>query len=182
MKTIKWVLFPIGKPIVEFFDKLGWRIVPDLGFYFIIPCKIIDRELDYEYLEGLRHLSFREYEGDHNINDDSSPDAQYLQPLILGKFNISSDEKPNMQYVQDYWNEHITKDIFKFLKEYEVFLPTSFSELKGIKGDLEETKIVLKIDSHPIKHYLYWLNPRVKEEVKRDIENMLVARFIVPMD
>jgi len=48
-------------------------------------------------------------------------------------------------------------------------------ELKGIKGDIGEMKIVLKPDANPVKHRPYRLNPRVKEKVKKEIEKMLEA-------
>jgi hypothetical protein len=45
------------------------------------------------------------------------------------------------------------------LWEYEDLFPTNFSKLKGIKGDLWDMRIELNLDSKPIKHRPYWLNP-----------------------
>jgi len=42
-------------------------------------------------------------------------------------------------------------------------------ELKWIKGDLGEMKIILKLDAKLVKHRSYRLNPRVKEKVKKEI-------------
>jgi len=53
------------------------------------------------------------------------------------------------------------------LWEYEDLFPRSFSKLKGIKENLGEMKIELKLDVKPIKHRPYCLNPRVKENVKK---------------
>ena len=54
--------------------------------------------------------------------------------------------------------------------------------MKGIKGDLGEMRIVLKLDARPVKHQPYRLNPRVKEKVKMEIDKMLAAGLIFPVE
>jgi hypothetical protein len=44
------------------------------------------------------------------------------------------------------------------LWEYEYLFPKNFSEMKGIKGDLGEIRIKLKLEAKPIKHRLYCMN------------------------
>jgi hypothetical protein len=56
--------------------------------------------------------------------------------------------------------------------------PKTFSELKGIKGVMGEMKIKLKPRSKPVRHRPYCLNPRIKEKVKKEIDNMLEAGLI----
>jgi hypothetical protein len=68
------------------------------------------------------------------------------------------------------------------LQEYEDLFPTRFLELKDIKGDLGEMKIQLNLDSRPIKYRPYRLNPIFKEKVKKEIERMIEARMIFPID
>lgn len=43
-------------------------------------------------------------------------------------------------------------------------------------------KITLNPDAKPIKHRPYRLNPRVKEKVKKEIDNMLASGLIFPID
>jgi hypothetical protein len=62
------------------------------------------------------------------------------------------------------------------------YSPPASQELKGIKGDLGEMRIELKPDVKPVKHRPYRLNPRVKEKVKKEIDHMLVAGLIFPVD
>lgn len=45
-----------------------------------------------------------------------------------------------------------------------------------------EMRIILKPDARPIKHRPYWLNPRVKEKVKAEIDKMLKAGLIFPIE
>ena len=67
------------------------------------------------------------------------------------------------------------------MKKYEHLFLYTFTNLKGIHGDLSEIKIVLK-HSKPMKHQPYRLNIRVKEKVKRGIDIMLVASLIFIVD
>jgi hypothetical protein len=61
------------------------------------------------------------------------------------------------------------------LWEYEDLFPRTFLEIKGIKGAMGEMKIKLNLGSRPVRHIPYHLSPRVKEKVKREINNMLEA-------
>jgi hypothetical protein len=73
-------------------------------------------------------------------------------------------------------------EIQALLREYEDLFPTIFSKLKGIRGDLGEMRIELKPDLKPVKHQPYRLNPRVKEKFKKEIDRMIAAGLIFPVD
>ena len=60
--------------------------------------------------------------------------------------------------------------------------PTNFLEMKGIVDDMGEMKIPLKPDAKPIKQRPYRLNPRYKEKVKYELDCMLDARIIEPVE
>ena len=66
------------------------------------------------------------------------------------------------------------------LKEYQDIFPMSFSEMKGIAGDLGEMHIQLKPDAKPMKKQPYQLNPKYKEKVKQELDEML-TRIISPI-
>jgi hypothetical protein len=63
--------------------------------------------------------------------------------------------------------------IADLLHEYQDLFPTTFSEMKGIAGELGEMKIPLKPGPKPVKQIPYRLNPRYKEKVKEEIDCML---------
>jgi len=67
-----------------------------------------------------------------------------------------------MAFIGDYWDEHTTKEIFYLLCEYNNLFLASVTELKGIKADIGEMKIVLKPNSNPLNHRPYRMNPKVK--------------------
>ena len=68
------------------------------------------------------------------------------------------------------------------LGEYQDLLPTNFSEMKGIVGDLGEMKIPMKPDAKLVKKLPYRLNPRYKEKVKDELDHMLDAGIIEPIE
>lgn len=68
------------------------------------------------------------------------------------------------------------------LHESQDLFPTTFTEMKGIAGDLSEMKIPLKPDAKPAKQRPYRLNPRHKEKVQAEIQRMLDAGIIEPVE
>jgi len=64
------------------------------------------------------------------------------------------------------------------LREYENLFPKTLSELKGIKGATGKMKIKLKLDSKPMNHRPYHLNPKVKYKFKKEVYKILAAGLI----
>ena len=54
--------------------------------------------------------------------------------------------------------------------------------MKGILGDLGEMKILLKPDAKMVQQRPYRLNPRYKDHVKAEIDQMLDAGIIKPIE
>ncbi len=81
-------------------------------------------------LEGLRHLTFQETEGERDIQEIPSEDTSHFLPMKLQKHNIGSKNKHKMASIGDYWDEQTTKEIFDMLHEYEDLFPASVVELK----------------------------------------------------
>ena len=68
------------------------------------------------------------------------------------------------------------------LHDYQDLFPTEFLEMKGIVGYLGVMRILLKEDSRPVKQCPYRLNHRYKEKVKDEIDKMLAAGIIEPVE
>jgi hypothetical protein len=60
--------------------------------------------------------------------------------------------------------------------------PTKFTDMKGIKGPMGEMRIPLNLDARPVKHKPYRLNPKYKEKVKIELDIMLEAGIIEPVE
>jgi hypothetical protein len=54
--------------------------------------------------------------------------------------------------------------------------------MKGIKGSMGEIKIPLKPNARPVKQRPYRLNPKYKEKVKIELDRMLEAGLIEPVE
>ena len=72
--------------------------------------------------------------------------------------------------------------IMDLLHEFRDFLPSKFSEMKGILGNLGEMKIPLKSDMKMVMQRPYRLNPQYKERVKAELDRMLDAGIIEPVE
>ena len=72
--------------------------------------------------------------------------------------------------------------LIELLSGYIDLFPTTFSEMKGVAGELGEMKIPLRPDSRPIRQRPYRLNPIYKYKVKAEIEKMLEAEIIELVD
>ena len=59
---------------------------------------------------------------------------------------------------------------------------TKFTVLKGIIGDLGVLKITLKPNAKPVKQRPYHINPKYKEKVCLELDKMLAACIIEPME
>jgi hypothetical protein len=65
------------------------------------------------------------------------------------------------------------------MHEYQDLIPTTFSYMKGIVGDLGKMKIPLKRGSKPVQQRPYKLNLKYKDsKVKSEIDRMLDAGII----
>ena len=72
--------------------------------------------------------------------------------------------------------------IIDLLPKFQDLFPTNFLEMKGIVGDLGEMKIPLKPDANLVKQKPYRMNPRYKEKVKEELDCMLDAGIIEPVE
>jgi len=72
--------------------------------------------------------------------------------------------------------------VVELLREYQDLFPNNISYLKGIVGDLGVMKITLKPNVKPIKESLYCLNPKYKEKVRQELDKVLEAGIIEPVE
>jgi len=96
--------------------------------------------------------------------------------------NIGTEVEPKFVKIGDYWDDATVDKVVELLCEYQDIFPTKFSNLKGIIGDLGMMKITLKLDMKPIKQRPYRLNPKYKEKVCLELDKMLEAGIIEPME
>jgi hypothetical protein len=84
--------------------------------------------------------------------------------------------------IGDYWDEHTLERITELLLEYSDLFPATFTEMKGIAGELGEMKISLKLDARLVRQRPYMMNLVYKKKVKEEIDRMLEDGIIEPVE
>lgn len=134
-----------------------------------------------------------EDEEPHNMNIPESKGSRKVQglkfeiPEVAEKFktkkiNIGTKEDPKLASIRDYWDDETVGHIIDLLQEYQDFFPTKFTDMEGILGDLGVMRILLKEGVKPIRQCPYRLNPRYKEKVTQELDKMIVASIIEPVE
>jgi hypothetical protein len=104
------------------------------------------------------------------------------QPIKIQKVNIGIEKTPKLANVGDYWDAATIDKITELLHEYQDLFPTKFTDMKGIKGPMGEMRISLKPNAKTVKQRPYRLNPKYKEKVKIELDRMLEAGIIEPVE
>ena len=108
------------------------------------------------------HITFRSHrlkEREREVEGLSLDSKAFAAPIKVKKVNIGMNDNPKMASIGDYWDEKIVERIAYLLSEYNDMFPTTFTDMKGIAGELGEMKIPLKPEARPIRQRPYRLNP-----------------------
>ena len=87
-----------------------------------------------------------------------------------------------MEKIGDYWSEEQTIEIVNLLKEFKDVFSREYKDLKGLVHEMGEMKIDIKPDVRLVKKRPYKLAHKYKEKVKKEIDNMIAAGIIYPID
>ena len=109
-------------------------------------------------------------------------DPNITTPLKTKQVNIGMEAEPNYSILSDYWDDAMVDKVTELLHEYQDLFLTKITDLKGIVGDLGMMKITLKPDAKPVKQGPYRLNPKYKEKVREELDKMLGAGIIEPVE
>ena len=96
--------------------------------------------------------------------------------------NIGTDAEPKHTTLGDYWDNATVEKFIELLREYQDLFPTKITELKGILSDLGMMKINLKLEAKPVNQCAYCLNLKYKEKVPKELDKMLAAGIIEPVE
>jgi hypothetical protein len=96
-------------------------------------------------------IQIEEVEGERDVEGPPIESEVISVPIKVKKVNIGTTEQPKMASIGDYWDEQTVESITELLCEYNDLFPTTFTEMKGIAGELGEMKIPLRLDVRPIR-------------------------------
>jgi hypothetical protein len=129
-----------------------------------------------------RKVKIIEIEGQRDVKGPGV-ELPFIGKLIkIKKVNIGTKQTLNLANVGDYWDVSTIDKITELLHEYQDLFPTKFTDMKGIKGTMGEMRIPLKLDARPVKQRPYRLNSKYKEKVTIELDRMLEARIIEPVE
>jgi hypothetical protein len=104
-------------------------------------------------------MQITEVKGEREVEGPPLESEVFIALIKVKKVNIGTTENPKMASIGDYWDEQTVESITKLLCEYNDLFPTTFTEMKGIAGELGEMKIPLKFEARSVRQRPYRLNP-----------------------
>jgi hypothetical protein len=106
-------------------------------------------------------------------------EGPYLESKVFStlikvkKVNIGTNDKPKMiTSIGDYWDEQTVEIITELLHEYSNMFPITFTDMKGIEGELGEMRTLLKPKARLVRQRPYRLNLVYKQKVKAEFHRM----------
>jgi len=96
--------------------------------------------------------------------------------------NIGTEVEPKFEKIGDYKDDTTVDKVTELLCEYQHLFLTKITDLKGIVGDLGVMKITRRPGAKPVKQRPYHLNLKYKEKVCLELNKMLVAGIIEPVE
>jgi predicted nuclease with RNAse H fold len=90
-------------------------------------------------------------EGERDVKGPPIESKVIYALIKVKKVNIITVESPKMASNGDYWDEPKVESINELLRKYNDLFPTTFTEMKGIVGELGEMKIPLRPEVRPIR-------------------------------
>ncbi|GJY08184.1 reverse transcriptase domain-containing protein [Tanacetum coccineum] len=113
----------------------------------------IDKPPEFELKELPPHLEYAFLEGDNKF------------PVIISK-DLSVAEKAAL---------------IKVLKSHKRAIAWKLSDIKGINPDFYTHKILMEEDYKPAVQHQRWVNPKIHDVIKKEVEKLLDAGLIYPI-
>ena len=101
--------------------------------------------------DDLCNIHIEEAEGERYVEGPPIESKVISMPIKVKKVNIGTIEHPKMASIGDYWDEQTVERITELLRVYSDLFPTTFTEMKGIVGELGEMNIPLKLEARPVR-------------------------------
>ncbi|GJT40287.1 reverse transcriptase domain-containing protein [Tanacetum coccineum] len=114
---------------------------------------LIDEPPEFELKELPPHLEYAFLEGDNKF------------PIIIAK-DLSVEEKAVL---------------IKVLKSHKRAIAWKLSDIKGINPEFYTHKILMEEDYKPAVQHQRWVNPKIHDVIKKEVEKLLEARLIYPI-
>lgn len=105
-----------------------------------------------------------------------------LELKQIRQFNVGRTKKPQYLKISAHMDEQHVIEIKQLLWEFKNVFVWSYKDLKEIPPSLTEHKIELEKDNPEAYQAGYRMNPNYANIVKQDIDKLLEASFIAPVE
>ena len=96
--------------------------------------------------------------------------------------NIGSEDNPKILKIGFCLSTDEKEKLIDFLKQYQEVFAWTYEDMPGLDPKLVEHRLVLKPDAKPVKQKLRKMDPRIEQQVKEGLEDLLKAGFIRAID
>ena len=106
-----------------------------------------------------------------------------VQPSEWKEINLApSDEEPRMIKLGSHLTDEEVEQYRHLLLEFIDVIAWSYTDLKGMPPEIVQHTIPLFLDTKPIRQLQRRMNPRMQLIVKAELERLLQAGFIKPVE
>ncbi|KAL2651978.1 hypothetical protein R1flu_020106 [Riccia fluitans] len=96
--------------------------------------------------------------------------------------NVGTEDRPKVIRFGATLSPQERQQYVNLLREFEDVLAADYRDMKGIPPEIVEHRIDLLPNTRPLRSQRYRLNPNYAERVKKELDKLLEARFIYPVE
>ena len=98
----------------------------------------------------------------------------------LEEIDIGPRDRPRPTYVSAKLNPEYKQELIDLLKEFKDFFAQEYYEIPGLDRSIIEHRLPIKPRYRPFKQAPRRFNPNVLDDIKKETERLLEAKFIRP--
>jgi hypothetical protein len=95
--------------------------------------------------------------------------------------NLGTEDEPQIVKIAVMPEEEKKKWV-QFLTEYKSVFAWSYQDMPGLDTEIATHRLPIKPDCKPVKQKLRRMKPEIANKVKEEIDKLLQARFIEPIN
>ena len=96
----------------------------------------------------------------------------------LEEVDISPGDRPRPMYVSAKLDPEYKRELIDLLKEFKDCFAWEYYEMPGLDQSIVEHRLPIKPGYQPFKQAPRRFNPNVLDDIKKEIERLLEAKFI----
>ena len=112
------------------------------------------------------------------MQDQVKPQAEEIEELDLAR----SGESPRSVFVNKGLSQEIKAPLIELLKEYKDVFAWAYDEMPGLDPSLVVHRLNIAPGTIPVKQGQRLFRPEVEVQIKQEIEEILSAGFIKPIE